>query len=99
MSTLVWLDFSVIFINVTLLFHHLHQHDFYHSKKVFFRKIKIENSFVAVVVMLSRVQLFATPWTVASQEAPLSVEIFQARILERVAISFSRESSQPRDQS
>ena len=39
---------------------------------------------------------FATPWTVAHQ-APLSVWILQARILERVAISFSRESSRPRD--
>ena len=44
---------------------------------------------------LSRVRLFATPWTVACQ-APLSL-IFQARVLEWVAILFSRESSQPRD--
>ena len=40
--------------------------------------------------------LFATPWTLALQ-APLSMEILQARILEWVAISSSRESSQPRD--
>ena len=64
---------------------------------------------------LSRVWLFATPWTVAYQ-APLSVGfsrqeywsglkpsssvhgIFQARVLERFAVSFSRRSSQPRDQ-
>ena len=39
---------------------------------------------------------FATPWTVACQ-APLTV-ISQARILEWVTISFSRVSSQPRDQ-
>ena len=38
----------------------------------------------------SRVRLFATLWTVAHQ-APLS--IFQARVLEWVAISFSRGSS------
>ena len=39
---------------------------------------------------LSRVRLFAIPWTVAYQ-APLSVHgIFQARVLEWVAISFSR---------
>ena len=39
---------------------------------------------------LSRVRLFVTPWTVAYQ-APLSVHgIFQARVLEWVAISFSR---------
>ena len=36
------------------------------------------------------------PWTVAYQ-APLSIGIFQARVLEWVAISFSRRSSQPRD--
>ena len=44
----------------------------------------------------SRVQLFATPWTVACQ-APLSMRILQARILEWVAIPSSRESSQLRD--
>ena len=37
---------------------------------------------------LSHVQLFVTQWTVARQ-APLSVGIPQARILEWVAISFS----------
>ena len=42
------------------------------------------------------VRLFATPWTVAHQ-APQSVEIFQASVLEWVAISSSRGSSQPRD--
>ena len=36
------------------------------------------------------------PVTVALQ-APLSVGILQARILERVAMSFFRGSSQPRD--
>ena len=46
---------------------------------------------------LSRVRLFATPWTVACQ-APLSMGILHARILEWVAIPFSRGSSQPRDQ-
>ena len=44
---------------------------------------------------LSPVRLFATPWTVARQAA-LSMDP-QARILEWVAISSSRESSQPRD--
>ena len=49
---------------------------------------------------LSHVWLFATPWTVAYQAVrSLSVHgIFQARVLEWVAISFSRGSSQPRDQ-
>ena len=39
----------------------------------------------------------ATPWTVAHQ-APLSMGFFQARIPKWVSISFSRASSQPRDQ-
>ena len=38
-----------------------------------------------------------TPWTVAHQ-APLSMGFFQARILEWIAISFSRGSSRPRNQ-
>ena len=46
--------------------------------------------------LLSRVQLFVTPWTIAYQ-TPQSTEIFQAKVLEWVAISFSRRSSQPRD--
>ena len=52
----------------------------------------------ACMHMLSHVQNFETPWTVAYQ-APLSTGIFQARVLEWVAISSSRGSSQPRDQS
>ena len=44
------------------------------------------------VTSLSRVQLFATLRTVAHQ-APLSMGTLQARILEWVAISFSRGSS------
>ena len=43
------------------------------------------------VKSLSCVWLFATPWIVAHG-------IFQARVLEWVAISFSRGSSWPRDQ-
>ena len=43
------------------------------------------------VKSLSRVRLFATPWAVAYYR------ILQARVLEWVAISFSRGSSQPRD--
>ena len=46
---------------------------------------------------LSRVRLFATPWTVARQ-APLSMGILQARMLEQVTMCTSRGSSQPRDQ-
>ena len=49
------------------------------------------------VQSLSRVWHFATPWTAACQ-APLSTGIPKARILEWVAMSSSRESSQSRDQ-
>ena len=49
------------------------------------------------VKSLSRVRLFATPWTVAYQAPPsmgFSLHgILQARILEWVAISFSRAST------
>ena len=40
---------------------------------------------------------FVTLWTIARQD-PLFVEFFQARILEWVAISYSREPSWPGDQ-
>ena len=46
---------------------------------------------------VSRIWLFATPWTAAHQN-PLSMGILQARILEWVAMPSSRGSSQPRDQ-
>ena len=45
---------------------------------------------------LSRVRLFVTPWTSAHQ-APLSMGILQARILEWVAMLSSRGSSQSMD--
>ena len=48
-----------------------------------------------VLRLLRLVLLFATPWTVAPQ-APLSMGILQARILEWVATPSSRGSSQPR---
>ena len=48
------------------------------------------------VCTLSHVQLFVTPWIIALPGSSVC-GIFQARILEQVAISFSRRSSQPRD--
>ena len=45
---------------------------------------------------LSPIQLFVTPWTVPRQ-APLSMGILQASMLEWIVILFSRGSSQPRD--
>ena len=49
-----------------------------------------------VVQSLVCVQFFVTPWTVTCQ-APLSMGFFQARMLEWIAISFSKGSSWPRD--
>ena len=49
------------------------------------------------LIMLGHTRPFATLWTVAHQ-APLSMEFPRKEYLEWVAISFSRESSQPRDQ-
>ena len=46
---------------------------------------------------LGHVRLFATPWTV-SHQAPLSMGILQARIMEWVAMPSSRGSSPLRDQ-
>ena len=48
--------------------------------------------------LLSHVQLFATPWTVCSLSGSSVHGILHARILEWVAISFSRGTSRPRDQ-
>ena len=48
------------------------------------RKTLNHNEYLCCALLLSRVRLFATPWTVACQ-APLSMRILQARILEWVA--------------
>ena len=51
------------------------------------------------MIMISHfscIQPFVTPWTVACQ-APLSMGILQARMLEWAAMPSSRGSSQPRD--
>ena len=49
--------------------------------------------FQIISLVVSCVQLFETPWTVACQ-APLSMGILQARILEWVAMPSSKGSSQ-----
>ena len=51
----------------------------------------------ACAELLSHVKVFATPWSVAHQ-TPVSMGTLQARILEWVAMPFSRRSSPPRDQ-
>ena len=52
------------------------------------QKEKHQYSMKVKVKLLSRVRLFAIPWTVAYQ-APPSMGFFQARILEWGAIAFS----------
>ena len=54
-----------------------------------------EEALRRLMCVLSRVQLFATPWTVAHQA--LSMEFSRWEILEWVAISSSRGSSRRRD--
>ena len=49
---------------------------------------------VSCVCMLSSVRLFAALWTITRQ-APLSIEIFHARILECVIMPSSKGSSLP----
>ena len=49
-----------------------------------------------VLCLVAHVQLYATSWTVARQ-APLSMGILQASILEWVAMPSSRKTVQPRD--
>ena len=58
---------------------------------------KLSPKVAAAVQSLSGVWSFATPWTEACQ-ASLIHEIAQARLMEWVAVSFSRGSSLPRDQ-
>ena len=54
------------------------------------------NPVVALCWVIQSCLTFMTQWTVACQ-APLSMGILQASILEWVAMPFSRGSSQPRD--
>ena len=56
----------------------------------------ISHCFHCFSISLSCVQLLATPWTIARQ-APLSMGILQARILEWIAMPSCKGSSQHRD--
>ena len=53
-----------------------------------------KTNLISSVQLFSRGRLFATPWTVAFQ-APLSMGILPARILEWVPIPFSRDLLNP----
>ena len=59
------------------------------DKKLEFQGILLLSLDISMRKQLSCVRLFATPWTIAQWATPS----IQARILEWVAISFSRESS------
>ena len=63
----------------------------------FYSKTQDEAKILMCVQLLSRVQLFVTPLD-RSPPGSFVQEIFRARILEWVAISSSRGSSQPSDQ-
>ena len=58
---------------------------------------QVSESWMLIAGMLSHVWLFATPWTIYSLPGSFVCGIFQARILEWAAISFSRGSFRPRD--
>ena len=68
--------------------------------KLFYQIDKEIVVYIHVCQSLSCIQLFAIPWTIATRLlCPLNSPVLQARILEWVAIPFSRASSQLRDQS
>ena len=52
--------------------------------------------YCVLCLVISHIQLFVTPWTTAHQ-APLSMGVLQARVLEWVAMPSSRGSSQSWD--
>ena len=81
---------------VSLLLRKTQSIQLYYQYIFWFRVQEIVSSGKKKVKSLGRVQLFVTLWIVAYQA--LSVHgILQARLLEWVAISFSRGSSRPRD--
>ena len=84
-SILLFVSFSSFYIFYQNVFH------FYFPS----RSLKMLClSLCVCLCVLSIVRLFVTPWTIACLFCPWD---FQARILEWVATSFSKASSQPRD--
>ena len=73
-------------------------HPFLRSLLIFPKESELILPLYVCPQSLSNAPLFATPCAVAFQ-APLAVGILQAKILEWVDVSYSRGSSQPRNQS
>ena len=65
-------------------------------EKLVFSNVQFLTCICCAVLSHSVVSDSVTPWTVALQ-APLSMGVLQARILEWVAMPSSKGSSQPRD--
>ena len=65
-----------------------------HIWRINTKRISIFYFMLCCACWLSHVQLFSTPWAVAHQ-APLSMEILQARILEWVVMAISRRFPNP----
>ena len=86
----LWMHASSVHVGSSPLFSQLH--DFWNK----FLRVSTIVTVVCLLSSLSRVRLFATPWSVA-RRAPLSMGTLQARILEWVAMPSSRGSSPPRD--
>ena len=83
-------EYGIISPSICVIF------DFFHQ---FFKWFSESRSFASLsewVKSLTHVWLFVTPWTVHGQ-APQSMEFSRQRVLEWVAIYFSRGSSWPRD--
>ena len=98
----VWLSSSMLFSNKPAQNLHRHNSDhFIVTLWILAHTISIlryylgSKSFKSVKVLVAQSWLTVTPWTVAHQVFVHG--IFQARILEWVAIPFSRESFRPRD--
>ena len=80
---------------------HLHQStlDKGLKKRLYWAWSRPSGMYVLYVLVSQCVWLFETPWTIASARENSSVRwILKARILEWVAIPFSRGSFQPKDQ-
>ena len=85
----LWVVYTLVFVLFSLPQFSSVKHSF--NKYFILKNSSFALSKISKVKSLSHVQLFGTPWTV------VCLGIFQARVLEWIAISFSRASSLPRN--